>query len=133
MPAQPKLRGGAVRPDGLRPSAVASDAGRSSSHLQQQQQQLRERPQQVVVRDKYERLNLMEAGWDSGAAAAACPARLQGSSSRGGHALGPSTGSVSSGARQRSSRSVGLASGAPKRTDRVNRYRELQDQWSRDR
>jgi hypothetical protein len=97
--------------------------------------------QQPPLADKYDRLALIEAGWDPADAAAACAGKPKprACSSRGlaGGASASSVGGAGrrggSGSVAGSSRSVGAAGAGPRKTDRVNRYRELAEQWDRDR
>ena len=131
--------------------AAATAGRRPPPQLPQQPQQPQQRrlaqarPQPMPLvppRGKYDRLALIEAGWDPAAAAAACPSRPSAVLSR--------TSSSSSGlsaqaagvpVQRRSGGGARPAFGAggagapagPKKTDRVNRWRELEDQWSRDR
>lgn len=77
-----------------------------------------------LPRDKYERLALMEAGWGPAAAAAARQARPPA-------ALSVSSSASSSSLAAQRRGGVGAPVG-PKKVDRVNRWRELEEQWSRD-
>jgi hypothetical protein len=97
--------------------------------------------QDAPARDKYARLALIEAGWNPADAAAAHPTRAQPGKRPASAGGGPRTPPASASALRHgssasgSSRPVLGGSHGPLRhpkTDRVSRYRELQEQWTRD-
>ena len=83
--------------------------------------------------DKYERLALIEAGWDPAAAALACqqraasarPPAAAAAAARGARRAAAGGGSGAARARP--------PAAGPRKTDRVARWRELQSAWDRDR
>lgn len=125
---------GARRPGGRATTAAACPARQPAAQqpgaaLQRQRWQL-----QAPARDRYERLALMDAGWDTAEAAAVCsaqPPRVP----AGGNSSGSIAGSTASSRRSSGSRTARASVGPVqvRKVDRVSRYHELAARWSRDR